>query len=380
MLLDYRAFPVLYVDGDGDDVRAFREAAGGFTVLTANNAEQALRVLERPDIAALVVEQVLPDMSGVELFRRARELRPNAARLLAGHGLDADTALAAINVAGVSGYLTKPWRAEPLGQALRQAIDPLHVDSSLESMEMRLWHGGQVAAAATIYEELVHELSNPLGALEINASLVADLIESAHDAPSTDVARTVMESAREAHADSIAAIEQMKSLVSRMRQGRRPARAQAHGPCYAASAIDATVHIVRTEAEKVARLEVKLDLPVHTIVPMDASVLGQLLLNLLLNAVQAFPARAPAQNCVQVLARVAGGALQLCVEDNGPGIAPEHMGRVFEPFFTTKDNGTGLGLAICRELVTRSHGTIDVQNLAKGGCRFEITLPLAKSD
>jgi C4-dicarboxylate-specific signal transduction histidine kinase len=113
---------------------------------------------------------------------------------------------------------------------------------------------------------------------------------------------------------------------------------------------------------------------------MDASVLGQVLLNLLLNAFQAFTTSAPARNRVRVVGQIVGGGISLRVEDNGPGIAPEHLEQVFEPFFTTKESGTGLGLAICRELVTRAHGTIAVQSLVSGGASFEITVPIAKSD
>jgi signal transduction histidine kinase len=381
MALDPRALCVLYVDGDRDDVRAFQAAAAEFSVLSADNGHQALTILEHQDVAVLVAERVLADMPGLELLQRARELRPSAARLLTSRGLDVETALAAINAAAVNGYISKPCRPEPVAAMLRAALEARHVDSSLESIEMRLWHGGQVAAAATIYEELVHELSNPLGALEINASLVTDLLDSAqNDQPSEASLATMLESAREAHADSVAAIEQMKGLVARMRQGRRPVRPQMHGPCHAESAIVATVRIVRAEIEKVARLEVKLQLPPKTIVLMDASVLGQVLLNLVLNAAQAFPEGTPGQHRVTVLGRVATGALELSVEDNGPGIAPEHLERVFEPFFTTKDHGSGLGLAICRELVTRAHGSIAVQNLASGGARFDVTLPIARSD
>lgn len=380
MRLDDRAFAVLYADGDSDDLRAFREAASGLSVLSASSGEQALHVLERQEVAVVVADQALPDMSGVELLCRARELRPSAVRLMTGRAPTAALALAAINEAAVSAFIEKPWRPEWLGKLLRGALEQRRAQSSIEGMEMRLWHGGQVAAAATIYEELVHELSNPLGALEINASLVADLLESAEQSESVQAARGSLESAREAHADSIAALEQMKSLVSRMRQGRRPARDQARGSCQASSVVEATVRIVRAEAEKVARLGVELDLPRPAIVLMDASVLGQVLLNLLLNALQAFPTSAPSRNRVKVLGQIVSSGLSLRVEDNGPGIALEHLDQVFEPFFTTKENGTGLGLAICRELVTRAHGTIAVQNVGSGGASFEITLPIAKSD
>lgn len=383
MALEYRAFSILYVDSDAESVLAFRAVVSeSFVFTAAESGREALQVLGRHDIAVLVVEQQLSDMTGVELLRRARELRPTAVRLLTSRAIDLPTALDAINLGQVQGYLPKPWQQEPLRAWLGAALDPLQLDSAVQSMGMSLWHGGQVAAATTIYEELVHELSNPLGALEINASLVSDLLQTALGPESSpEVVRESLEVAREAHADSQVAIVQMKTLVARMRHGRRPTISQLRGRCDVVRVIDATVRIVRAEIDKVASLELLLEDATRSVsVAMDASVLGQVLLNLLLNSAQAVPEESRAENRIRILVREAAGALQIAVEDNGPGIAPEHLERVFEPFFTTKENGTGLGLAICRELVSQCRGTIRVQQPPGGGVRFAITVPIAKTD
>lgn len=383
MATDYRALLILYVDSDADSLLAFRDAVtDAFAVTTADSGQEALQLLRKHDVALLVAEHLLCDMTGVELLRRSRELRPAAARLLTTSELDLPTAMDAMNLGQVSGYLSKPWLADQLRAWLRQALDTLHHDSTVQSMEMRLWHGGQGAAATTIYEELVHELSNPLGALEINASLVADQLQAFAFEPvlSKDL-QQALEAAREAQADAMAAIDQIKGLVSRMRQGRPldRARASLRTRCDVARVIDATVRVVRAEVEKAATLEVELEgspLTVH----MDASTLGQILLNLLLNAAQAVLPERRASNRVRVRAREQAGQLELAVDDNGTGIADEHLQRVFEPFFTTKDTGTGLGLAICRELISQSYGTIRVFRLADGGTSFVVTAPIAKAD
>jgi C4-dicarboxylate-specific signal transduction histidine kinase len=275
--------------------------------------------------------------------------------------------------------MAKPWQADKLCDQLTTLLEALGRESSVRSMEMSFWHGGQVAAATTIYEELVHELSNPLGALEINASLVADLlrevVEQRGADADLDAIQASAQTASEAHTDSLAAIDQMKSLVSRMRHGGM-SRPRAQGRCDPARVIDATVRVVRAEVEKVAQLEVRV--AAAPTVQMEASVLGQILLNLLLNAAQALQLRHRAENRIQVLASPVAEQLLISVRDNGPGIASGLHERVFEPFFTTKENGTGLGLAICRELVSRAHGTISVENLRAGGAQFDIRVPLAK--
>jgi two-component system NtrC family sensor kinase len=377
MALDYRAFPFMYVDVEPDSLLAVRDALHeSFNVMTAATAAEALTLLAQNDVAVMLTEQHMPDMSGVELCHRAHELRPNIVCLLTTRALDLNSAIDAINHGQIGGFLAKPWSDQQLERTLRHAIDPLQAQRAQQSMEMRLWHGGQVAAATTIYEELVHELSNPLGALEINASLVSDLLLTMlHDGAIAKPLRDSLENAAEAHNDSLAAIDQMKSLVSRMRQGRRPHAIPTRGACVIARVVDATVRIVRAEIEKVAHLDVQLDSsPTAT---MDASVLGQVLLNLLLNAAQAVLPEARMRNRIRVQVGEGDGYARLSVIDNGPGIPPDNLDRVFDPFFTTKENGTGLGLAICRELVSQAHGTISVSSGAGGGARFVVAIPLS---
>jgi signal transduction histidine kinase len=380
MTLDFRAFPILYVDGDAVSASRFREILGEqFAVTTANSGAQALRALEQFEARVLVAEHALPDMTATDLFEQVRLLRPDITRLLTATQLSPEIAGAAINRGRVSGYMAKPWQADKLRDWLIVTLETLGRESSVRSMEMSLWHGGQVAAATTIYEELVHELSNPLGALEINATLVADLlreiIEQRPDDLDLKALHDSVQTACEAHTDSLAAIDQMKSLVSRMRHGGM-SRSRTQGSCDPGRVIEATVRVVRAEVEKVAQLEVRV--AAAPTVRMEASVLGQILLNLLLNAAQAVLPQKQAENRIQIMASPVADQLLISVRDNGPGIAPTLQERVFEPFFTTKENGTGLGLAICRELISRAHGTISVENLRGGGAQFDIRVPLAK--
>ena len=115
----------------------------------------------------------------------------------------------------------------------------------------------------------------------------------------------------------------------------------------------------------------------------DAEALEQVFGNLLVNAAQALSdTKSP---CValsmSVLSRLGGGEpdwVEVRVEDNGPGIAPEHLGRVFDDFFTTRqgEGGSGLGLAICRHLVEEQRGTLSAENRPEGGACFRVGLPL----
>ena len=105
-------------------------------------------------------------------------------------------------------------------------------------------------------------------------------------------------------------------------------------------------------------------------VMVDADQVRLVLDNLLSNATQAMPEG----GVLTVRTRSAGGRVEICVEDTGAGIAPEHLERIFEPLFTTKSKGIGLGLALARRLTEANDGTIRVEAAAGGGTRFLVEL------
>lgn len=112
---------------------------------------------------------------------------------------------------------------------------------------------------------------------------------------------------------------------------------------------------------------------------IEASVenLKQVFLNLFINAIDAM--REGGRLKVEVVRR--NGSVRIRIDDTGPGIATEHIGRIFEPFFTTKElgQGTGLGLSVCYGIIKRHNGTIIYNNTDTGG-RFTIKLPVEHHD
>jgi len=107
------------------------------------------------------------------------------------------------------------------------------------------------------------------------------------------------------------------------------------------------------------------------VVTADPNYLKQVLLNLVLNGIEAMPNG----GTMTLEATASRGKRILSVSDTGMGISKESLERIFEPYFTTKAKGSGLGLAIARRIVEEHGGTISVNSEPQKGSRFEIVLP-----
>jgi two-component system sensor kinase FixL len=111
----------------------------------------------------------------------------------------------------------------------------------------------------------------------------------------------------------------------------------------------------------------------------DRIQLQQVLLNLLLNSLDALGELPPAQRRIVIRVSPRGGELEFSVMDRGKGIAPDQLDSVFEPFMSTKKTGTGIGLAICKTIVGAHGGRIRAERNPGGGAILRFTLPVAPS-
>jgi len=121
--------------------------------------------------------------------------------------------------------------------------------------------------------------------------------------------------------------------------------------------------------------DIPADLP---LIQADRAQIGQVLLNLVTNAVQAMDGSggvSTAEGTLTVRASSVNGSVRLDISDTGAGIAPENMARIFEPLFTTKPRGIGLGLAVSRSLARANGGDIDVSSRPGAGATFSLVLP-----
>ena len=240
--------------------------------------------------------------------------------------------------------------------ALREANRALAEARESAIRQEKLATVGRLAAG------VAHEIGNPLAALLGYMQIVRGKPEA------KALAAYVEPMEREA--------KRIDRILRDLLDFARPARASA-GPAIASvpRTIERTLRLLEPQKRfhgVVVQLEVEEPLPP---VRADEHQLGQVLVNLLLNASDAMGGR----GAVTIGARTEGRAVVLTVRDTGPGIPPEHLPQLFDPFFTTKPpgEGTGLGLAICHSLVESFGGSVTAANAEGGGAEFRIELPIA---
>jgi signal transduction histidine kinase len=237
---------------------------------------------------------------------------------------------------------------------------------ALQRAQLDRAHEDRLASLGAVAAELVHEMTQPLTAIQGISQGILE--QSCELSPETRrYVQVVVDEAR-----------RLRDLSQRLREFSRRSRGELRAADLNAIVRDACLLLRATARRRDVQLEEELapDLPE---VVVDRQGMAQVLLNLMTNALDAVEGRP--QPRVRVRTRWAESArepaVELSVEDNGPGIAADLLPHIFEPFFSTKEpnRGTGLGLAISKEIVERHGGTIRIEPGPAGGARFVACLP-----
>ena len=253
-------------------------------------------------------------------------------------------------VAGVSIDITERKRAE----------------QEIERQRNELTHVTRVSAMGQLASSLAHELNQPLGAILRNAEAAELFLQD--PSPDLDELRAIFADIRKDDQRAGEVIDRMRALM-KYREGAERSRLDLH-----LLALD-TVTLVRPDAE---RRRVRLEVETGPAVPPvhgDQVQLQQVLLNLLLNAMDALDDNPSARRFVTVRARPAGAMVEVTVRDTGHGIPVDKLPHLFEPFFSSKPNGLGMGLAISRDIIRAHGGRMWAENNPDGGATLHFTVP-----
>lgn len=262
--------------------------------------------------------------------------------------------------------LTRPGETSPYA-----VISTFHDITEQRTLAERLSQHQRLVTTGTLAAGVGHEINNPLTYLLANLDMAVEELELiGGGSPSQRIAEIVglLDQAREGGQRVKRIVRGLKSLV------REDADVVPTNP---RSIIDSALSIANHELRSQATVALELaDIPP---VRVDESRLTQVVVNLLINAAQAFPTSSPATNQIIVRTSRVGSSVAIDIIDNGPGIGPDVLPRIFDPFFTTKalGVGTGLGLAISHGIVTAFGGTLECTTQLGRGTTFRIKLPAA---
>jgi signal transduction histidine kinase/ActR/RegA family two-component response regulator len=260
------------------------------------------------------------------------------------------------------------------------AIEGLLMDVSTENAaRTRLVQADRLSTLGTLAAGVAHEINNPAAFILLGIDMMARMIDGAGVQMEESVSASVHDMLGELR-DST---RRIVDIVRDLRMFARSPGGERRGVVDVNRTVESALSLTRGQIIERARVVRNLD-DVPPVV-IEEGRLGQVLVNLLVNAAQAIPRNAPGESQVTVTTRSDDGrTVEIEVEDTGVGIASETLSRIWDPFFTTKgpEQGTGLGLSISREIVERAGGRIYVQSPVPGsdpprGARFVIVLPAA---
>ena len=259
-------------------------------------------------------------------------------------------------IADVSALLLADDEERPAGMIWRvhDLTERRRGDAERKRLQARLLHTERLSALGEMAARIAHEVRNPLVSIGAAAQVVAEELGGG-----SPVAGEVGAIARE--------VKRLDGIVSDFLKFARPRRAELR-VCDLAVVVDETAALVRAKAPESA-LVVNLERPLSA--RCDPDAIKQVLLNVLLNAVEAAP-----RTQIDCDGQTVGAQLIMSVADRGPGIPDAVRRRVFDPFFSTKTRGTGLGLAVSKQIVDEHHGRIRLFNRRGGGTRVVIELPV----
>jgi signal transduction histidine kinase len=361
---------LLIEDSEDDATLLLRELKrSGYAVshTRVETREEMERALSEGHWDVIITDYALPHFDGLAAFALVRQRGLEVPFLIVSGKIGEDVAVAAMK-AGVHDFVLKD-RLGRLGPAVARELRESQLRTERRKMQEQLMLSDRLASLGMLAASVAHELNNPLASLMMNLEFTLD----------TPPEQWKPQECLLAVGDAFACARLIRDIIRDIKIFSRP-EGQRFGPTDVHRVLDSALRMAQNHLFHRAQLVKDYgDVPrVHG----SEARLGQVFLNLIINAAQAIPEGYSHEHEIRVVTRHEGDRVRVEIHDTGTGIPPELRERIFEPFFTTKPVGvgTGLGLSICRQLVTELEGSIGVESVPGQGSMFWVDLRLAGAE
>ena len=377
-----KALRVLFVEDNPDDVElVLRELwRHGYEPVTrrVQTAADMRTALLGESWDVVISDYSMPTFSGPQAFAVLRALNLDLPFIIISGTVGEERAVETMR-AGVHDFLLKG-QLRRLVVAIEREIREVAVRAERKRIQEQLVVSDRMASVGTLAAGVAHEINNPLSVVVANLQIMRQDLETA-------AAGGPKLSGGDGCGSLAAFVGPMRELMTELEEATdrvrvivRDLRVLSHPDADRREAVD--VHAILDSSIRMARNELRHRARVvrrfGTVPKVEGneSRLGQVFLNLLVNAAHAMPEGQVERNSLVISTGCSDGMVTIDVADTGSGIPPEILPRIFDVFFTTKPVGvgTGLGLAICHRIVTAMDGRIEVMTQVGEGTTFRVAL------
>lgn len=388
---------VLIVEDNEDDAELLLRALqrGGFDPIfrRVETPEDMRAALEQDNWDIVISDWAMPRFDATAAYSVLQEKTLDLPFIIVSGTIGEDTAVKALK-AGVHDFMTKG-QLTRLIPAIERELREAANRKEARKIQTQLLISERMASLGTLAAGIAHEINNPLAVLIANLdSLQESLTGITKENPPNLSGDARGEASQEFFSrlenqapemsenlrDANEAAERIRVIVRDLKIFSRASDEEKRGSVELHGVLESSIRMASNEVRHRARL-VK---DYGEIVPVEGqeSQLGQVFLNLIVNAAQAIPEGNAAANEIRIVTRMGdAGGVAVEIRDTGAGIPRDILPRIFDPFFTTKPTGigTGLGLAISRRIITSLGGELSVASEVGKGSVFRILLPAARS-
>ena len=362
--LDYRNYRILLVDDELANLENLIFALElDFNVITASTADDALDIVRKENIAIILSDQRMPEVTGVELLCRVKDIKPEIVRILITAYSDIDAAIDGINKGDIYRYLRKDLEMRDIEIIIKQAIEYYQMNSDLEAATQALIKSEKLITIAEIAAGVEHELRNTIMGMSLGIESVIEQLR-AKGIRDANIERRLEKTQEYA--------KRSTEIIERLNDFARPGHVE---KVDLNKVVDASIEMAKDGLKKrLGNIEIIKQMEDQMPwVEGNAVHFEEIFLNLIRNACQAMEDKGG-----KIIIKGTSNENSVCVsvQDNGPGIHRENLKKVFGAFYTTKKEGMGMGLYVIDNIVKTFGGNLKLESELGKGSIFTVSFPI----